>query len=58
MPTSATLSPTSAATEALTLLAQLDGTAKQFSSVDEAIYSLNGDVDAFYRWLQMVPPEH
>lgn len=44
-------------TGALTLLAQLDGTAEQFATVDEAIYSLDGDVDAFYGWLQMVPPE-
>jgi hypothetical protein len=44
-------------TGALTLLAQLDGTVEQFSTVDEAIYSLDGDVDAFYAWLQLAVPE-
>jgi putative hemolysin len=39
------------------LLAQLDATATQFSTVDRAIYSLDGDVDAFYEWLQLSAPE-
>lgn len=39
------------------LLAQLDATATQFASVDEAIYSLDGDVAAFYEWLQLSAPE-
>ena len=38
------------------LLAALDATATQFPTVDEAIYSLEGDVDAFYEWLQLMPP--
>lgn len=44
-------------TGALTLLGQLDGTVEQFSTVDEVIYSLDGDVDAFYAWLQLAVPE-
>lgn len=39
------------------LLAQLDATATQFASVDEAVYSLDGDVAAFYEWLQLSAPE-
>ncbi|GGI09177.1 hypothetical protein GCM10011354_32780 [Egicoccus halophilus] len=39
------------------LLAQLDATVTQFPTVDDAVYSLDGDVDAFYTWLQLVPPE-
>lgn len=38
------------------LLAQLDATIGQFDGVDRAVYSLGGDVDAFYAWLQMVSP--
>jgi hypothetical protein len=38
------------------LLGALDATTTQFDSVDRAIYSLEGDVDAFYEWLQLVPP--
>lgn len=39
------------------LLAQLDATATQFAEVERAVYSLDGDVDAFYEWLQLSPPE-
>jgi putative hemolysin len=39
------------------LLAQLDATILQFDDIDRAIYSLDGDVDAFYEWLQMVSPD-
>ena len=39
------------------LLAQLDATATQFATVEQAIYSLDGDVDAFYEWLQLSAPE-
>ncbi len=39
------------------LLAQLDATATQFATVDRAVYSLDGDVTAFYEWLQFSPPE-
>lgn len=39
------------------LLTQLSTTATQFPTVDEAIYSLDGDVDGFYLWLQMSPPD-
>jgi spore germination protein GerM len=38
------------------LLAALDATTTQFDTVDRAVYSLEGDVDAFYEWLQMVAP--
>ena len=38
------------------LLAQLDGTALGVPGVDEVVYSLDGDVDAFYAWLQLGPP--
>jgi hypothetical protein len=38
------------------LLAALDATATQFDTVDEAVYSLEGDVDAFFEWLQLGPP--
>jgi hypothetical protein len=44
-------------TGSLVLFGQLDGTVTQFATVDEAIYSLDGDVDAFYLWLQAAPPE-
>lgn len=39
------------------LLAQLDATIDQFDSVDRVVYSLGGDVDAFYGWLQLTTPE-
>ena len=39
------------------LLAALDATSTQFPTVDEAIYSLEGDVDPFYEWLQLTPPD-
>jgi hypothetical protein len=38
------------------LLAALDATTTQFDTVDRAVYSLEGDVDAFYEWLQLVSP--
>jgi len=38
------------------LLAQLDRTATQFPSVRRAVYSFDGDVRAFYEWLQLSPP--
>lgn len=39
------------------LMAQLDHTASQFPEVERTVYSLEGDVDAFYSWLGLVPPE-
>ncbi|MCM4084415.1 Gmad2 immunoglobulin-like domain-containing protein [Paractinoplanes hotanensis] len=39
------------------LLAELDHTLKQFRSVRSTVYSLDGDVAAFYEWLQLEPPE-
>lgn len=39
------------------LLASLDATATQFPTVDAAVYALDGDVEAFYSWLQLVAPE-
>jgi hypothetical protein len=38
------------------LLGQLDATVTQFPGVTRAVYSLDGDVDAFYEWLQLDPP--
>ncbi|MFI7547871.1 Gmad2 immunoglobulin-like domain-containing protein [Actinoplanes sp. NPDC049599] len=38
-------------------LAELDTTFKQFGTVRRTVYSLNGDVSAFYEWLQLSPPE-
>jgi hypothetical protein len=46
----------SASTGSASLLGALDATATQFESVDEAVYSLEGDVDAFYEWLQLASP--
>ncbi|MGH9198740.1 MAG: GerMN domain-containing protein [Acidimicrobiia bacterium] len=39
-----------------TLLAQLDSTAKQFPTVRKVIYSIDGDPDRFYSWLQLDTP--
>jgi hypothetical protein len=38
------------------LLAELDATVKQFGTVKSTVYSFDGDVDAFYEWLQLAPP--
>ncbi len=38
------------------LLAELDATLKQFPTVRSTVYSFNGDVSAFYLWLQLPPP--
>jgi len=38
-------------------LAELDTTFKQFGNVRRTVYSLNGDVSAFYEWLQLSPPD-
>jgi hypothetical protein len=38
------------------LLAQLDSTAKQFGAT-QTLYSINGDLDTFYNWLQLATPE-
>jgi len=38
-------------------LAELDATFKQFGNVRRTVYSLNGDVSAFYEWLQLSPPD-
>jgi Immunoglobulin-like domain of bacterial spore germination len=38
-------------------LAELDTTFKQFTTVRRTVYSMNGDVAAFYEWLQLSPPE-
>lgn len=34
------------------LLAMLDGTVLQFPDVDAAVYTIDGDAEAFYHWLQ------
>lgn len=39
------------------LLAQLDATVGELPEVDRAIYTLDGDADAFYEWLQMEAPQ-
>ncbi|GAA0250148.1 hypothetical protein GCM10010492_57860 [Saccharothrix mutabilis subsp. mutabilis] len=38
------------------LMAELDATLKQFPTVRSTIYSFDGDVAAFYEWLQLTPP--
>lgn len=38
------------------LLDELDATLKQFGGIKSTVYSFNGDVAAFYEWLQRVPP--
>jgi spore germination protein GerM len=40
------------------LLSQLDRTAQQFPAVDRTLYSFDGNVEAFYSWLQRVPPDY
>lgn len=47
----------STSTGSATLTGALDATATQFNTVDEVIYSLDGEVEDFYHWLQMSPPE-
>jgi hypothetical protein len=37
------------------LLAELDDTLKQFPTIKGTSYAFNGDVPAFYSWLQLVP---
>jgi len=39
------------------LFAQLNTTLEQFPDIGEPRYSFDGDVAAFYEWLQMSPPE-
>lgn len=39
------------------LLAELDRTAEQFPTVDRAVYSFEGSVEAFYGWLQLDAPK-
>jgi hypothetical protein len=34
----------------------LDATTTQFPTVEDAVYSLDGDITAFYEWLQRDPP--
>lgn len=41
----------------LVLLAELDATTRQFPEITDSIYALDGDVEAFYEWLQLVPPD-
>lgn len=38
------------------LLAELDTTLRQFLTVKSTVYSFDGDVAAFYEWLQLSPP--
>jgi hypothetical protein len=38
------------------LLAELDATLKQFPTIKRTLYAFNGDVAAFYTWLQLEPP--
>lgn len=38
------------------LLAELDATLKQYPTITSTVYSFNGDVTAFYEWLQLAPP--
>ncbi len=41
----------------MALRAQMDSTATQFPTVDRAVYSFGGDLEAFYHWLQADVPE-
>lgn len=41
----------------LALMAQLEATATQFSTVDRAIFSVGGDIAAFYHWLERDVPQ-
>lgn len=38
------------------LLAELDATLRQFPTIKRTLYAFNGDVAAFYAWLQLGPP--
>lgn len=38
------------------LMAELDSTLRQFPTVRSTVFSFNGDVRAFYSWLQLAPP--
>ncbi len=38
------------------LLDELDATLKQFAGITSTVYSFNGNVAAFYEWLQRLPP--
>lgn len=52
-----TISGASTSAGSLVLLAELDATTQQFPDITDSIYSLAGDVEAFYEWLQLVPPD-
>lgn len=39
------------------LLGEMDATIKQFGTVDETLYAINGSSQDFYEWLQMEAPE-
>ena len=41
----------------LALMAQLEATATQFSTVDRAVFSVGGDIPMFYHWLEQDVPE-
>jgi hypothetical protein len=41
---------------AAALLSELDTTLRQFPTVKSTVYSFDGDVSAFYQWLQLSPP--
>ncbi len=38
-------------------LAELDSTLKQFPTITKVFYTINGDAETFYSWLQMSCPE-
>jgi Sporulation and spore germination len=38
------------------LLAELDATLRQFPTIKRTLYAFNGEVPAFYEWLQLGPP--
>jgi spore germination protein GerM len=52
----ATISGASSSCGSAGFMAQLDATVAQFDTVDRAVYSLDGDMPAFYEWLQTSPP--
>jgi hypothetical protein len=53
---SKTIPNASTSTGSAILLAELDATVRQFGNVRTAIYSFNGNIDAFYHWLQYESP--
>ena len=52
-----TIPGASSSAGSLVLLAELDATTQQFPAITDSIYSLTGDFQAFYEWIQLAPPD-